>query len=80
MSYETFSVHYCSHNSVLVINPVGKLRRLYTPFRVFSQSTDSGKRKAYIVEEVFSDNSDKLFYLINGKAYQHSYFTIEIQF
>jgi len=47
---------------------------------LLAQCMSPGKRKAFIVEEVFSDGADKLFYLINGRTYQYSSFTIERQF
>lgn len=80
MKQSNYTIHYANYNSILVINPVGKLRQLYTPFRVYSNVQKGQKRRWYIVDEVISTNEDKLFYLINGKNYPHNQFTIEIQF
>lgn len=80
MSKQEYSIHYGNYNSIIVINPVGKLRQLYTPFRVTSRFQKGQKRKWYFVDEVVSDNEDKLFYLINGSLHAHSLFKIEIQF
>lgn len=75
-----YTVHYCNYNSILVVNPVGKLRQLYTPFRVCGKQQQDNKRKWYIVDEVISSAEDGLYYLINGKVLPHHQFIIEIQF
>ena len=80
MNQQAYTVHYANFNSVLVINPVGKLRQLYTPFRVYNRNAKGQKRRWYLVEEVFASTEDKLFYLIGTNLYPHSEFTIEIQF
>lgn len=72
-------VQYCSSNSVVVINPVGRLKQVYTPFRV-TQMTADGRRRWLIVDEVRSTKEDKLVYVINGTAYFHHYFSIDVQF
>ena len=80
MEQPNYSVHYANYNSILVVNTAGKLRQLYTPFRVSNRVQKGQKRRWFIVDEVISTNEDKLFYLINGKNYSHDQFTIEIQF
>lgn len=80
MSKQNYTVHFCNYNSIIVVNPFGKLRQLYTPFRVSYRSPKGQKRKWFIVDEVVSSSEDKLFFLINGNLYSHSDFAIEIQF
>ena len=80
MNKQEYSIHYCNYNSIIVINTAGKLRQLYTPFRVASRVHTGQKRKWYIVDEVVSDSEDKLYFLINGSLHPHSLYTIEIQF
>jgi hypothetical protein len=61
---------------LLLINPNGKMRILYTPFRVFSNENKSW----LYVEEVRQGYNDKIIYIINGNAYAHSNFEIRIYF
>ncbi len=68
--------------SILVINTTGKIRRLYTPFRVQCQlSLDhlSASSTLY-VDEVFEDTDDLLLYKINGNLYPYYHFAIRINF
>jgi hypothetical protein len=69
-------VFYHDGTCVLVINPSGKIRILYTPFRVFSNENKSWS----YVEEVKQGNNDSIIYIINGNAYPHSKFEIRIKF
>ncbi|MEO6833516.1 MAG: hypothetical protein ABI169_15015 [Chitinophagaceae bacterium] len=71
-------VQFYSSNSVVVINPTGKLKQLFTPFQV-TQRTNSELR-CYIVDEVRTTEDDKLVYIINGTAYFHHHFTIDVRF
>lgn len=71
---------YCDDKSILVINSIGKLRRLYLPFRVSGKELRNGKRYWYIVDAVMNTHADELVYIINGKPYFHHHFLIEINF
>ena len=74
-----FSLFYCDSQSVFLINPIGRLRQLYTPFnvvRIFPNG-DSGTH-VYVVDEVKSTRDDRLIYIINDKPYYHSDFAIII--
>lgn len=71
-------IQYCNYNCVLVINSYGKLKQVFTPFRVVGIT--EGKRQWYIVEEVRNTDQDELLYIIGGHCYLHHHFTIEIQF
>lgn len=73
-------VKFCNNNSVLIINPNGKLKQLFTPFKVIVIDENMTKRQVYIVDEVLSTKEDKLVYIINGKPYYHHQFYIEINF
>lgn len=73
-----FTVSYCNYNSILVVNASGRLRQVYTPFKVFD--ANSMLKKVYIVDEVLSTNDNKLVYLINGKHYFHHHFIVDIHF
>jgi hypothetical protein len=61
---------------LLTINPKGKIRKLYTPFRVFSNENKSW----LYVEKVRQGYNDKIIYIINGNAYFHSSFELRIDF
>lgn len=76
------SVHFVSSNSVLLVNAEGKLKKLYTPFRVTCtepHGTLTVGTRVY-VEEVFATEKDELVYMINGNSYLQKGFTISIQF
>jgi hypothetical protein len=79
---ENLKVFYHDTRSILVINPKGRIRKLYTPFKV-QCITLTGRyapgRWVY-VEEVQSSQADQLIYLINGSPYPHHYFRITIRF
>ena len=79
-SINLVQVQYCDHNSILVINPVGLLKRVFVPFRVVAKDSSNNKRRYYIVDEVRSTQKDELVYLIGGKPYYHFYFTIDVRF
>jgi hypothetical protein len=69
-------VQYISNQSILVINPKGKMRTLYTPFRVF----DSANSSWVYVEEVGTGTNDELLFVIGGQIFSHSQFQIRIHF
>ena len=68
--------------SVLVINRTGRMRRLYTPFKVFCTESvdDLHQNTSLFVDEVFEDPDDLLLYKINGNLYAYKHFTIQIKF
>jgi hypothetical protein len=72
------NIHFCSYNSVLVLNPKGKMRQVFTPFKVRTVSDNNAQ--VYIVDEVMTTEDDKLIYIICDKAYYHHHFTLDIQF
>lgn len=74
-------VYYDSF-SIAVINPSGKIRRLYTPFMVKCISTIDNiqENSSVYVDQVFKDPDDKLTYLIGGNLFPYSNFSILINF
>jgi hypothetical protein len=80
MNTDELDVQFCSSNSVLVINPRGRLKLVYVPFPVYRKELVDGIRTRFIVDEVRSTQEDRLVYVINGKAYFHHLFYIEVSF
>ena len=71
-------LQHCDPFSILIINRTGRLRRLYTPFKVLCL-TDIGNIKATMgvyIDEVATNDRDELVYLIAGTAYNHNNFRI----
>jgi hypothetical protein len=74
-------VFYHDHNSILVVNPRGHIRRLFTPFRVYQSSAIAEPPKRWVyVDEVQIDQTDKLLYMIGGTLYPYNLFEIKINF
>jgi len=76
------NILYYDSYSLLVINPKGKIRRVYTPFKVhcIEPVDDLQFNSRLIVDEVFEDQEDKLLYKICGNLYAYQHFEITIQF
>ena len=76
------TVLYYDSFSILVINPTGKIRRLYTPFRVqcIAPADSIQINTTLFVDEVFEDQDDLLLFKINGNLYPYTYFAISINF
>ncbi len=73
-------VSYCDYNSVLIVNPVGKLRQVFTPFRVLGIADDGSPKQVYIVDEVRTTPEDQLVFIINNTPYYHHSFIIDVCF
>lgn len=73
-------VQYCDYNSVLVVNSAGKLRQVFTPFRVHAKNANGSQKQIHIVDEVRATVEDKLVYIINNIPYYHHDSILEIQF
>jgi hypothetical protein len=73
---------YFDEHSVLVINPKGKIKRLYTPFRVRCiDPLDKIPLNTWVrVDRVTSTEQVPLLYQINGNWYGHDHFSILINF
>ena len=74
-------VYYDSF-SIAVINPSGKMRRLYCPFLVkcVNDIDEIHENSCVYVDQVFKDPDDLLSYMIGGNLYAYSNFRISISF
>lgn len=74
--------YYYDGQSILLVNHKGKIRRLYTPFKVLCIDTIGALRcGVYVyVDEVRHSAKGQLIYLIQGKEYMHENFCIQIGF
>lgn len=77
-----YTVSYGSTNSILLVNALGRIRQLYTPFRVkVIEDVEGLKQGSFIyVEEVASSSDDRLMFITNTGAYLHSKFRIVASF
>ena len=75
------STKYCDPHSVLVVGNSGKIARLMCPFKVLCVHTigDIPLNSYPTVEEVKMTELDQLVYILNGKAFYHSYFRILLE-
>ena len=80
---------FCTYNNncLIVINPQGKIRVLYTPFKVVCKQniieqtkTNLKKGTTVYVDEVYSNIQNELLFRINGLLYSYKYFQINIKF
>ena len=77
---EQFTIHYCDFNSVLLVDAMGKLKQLYTPFYVVAKEFTARRGERFEVTEVRATSTDELVYVINNKNYYHHQFEIELKF
>ncbi len=77
-----YSISYGSKNSILLVNSLGRIRELYTPFRVkVTEDVEDLKKGAYVyVEEVGCSQDGKLIYIMDNMAYLHNSFRIVASF
>lgn len=77
-----YSISYGSKNSILLVNSLGRIRELYTPFRVkVAGDIDNLKKGTYVyVEEVGCSQDGMLVYIIDTIAYLHNSFRIVASF
>ena len=75
-------VKFINCNSVLLINPLGKIKRLFTPFKVICVEAVDGMTisTSVYVDEVLNNDQDQLIYHINGTLYLYKYFQITAKF
>ena len=73
---------YYDSFSIAVINPSGKMRRLYCPFLVKCKASieDIQENSSVYVDQVFKDSNELITYLIGGNLYPYSNFRITINF
>ena len=77
-----YAVNYGSSDSILLVNAMGCIRQLYTPFRVKVIGDVEGLTKGSFVyvEEVACTHQDKLVFITNTGTYLHSNFRIIASF
>lgn len=77
-----YTISYGSTKSILLVNSLGLIRQLYTPFRVrvIEDVEDLRKGTFVYVEEVACTQEDKLIFITNTGAYLHSSFRIVASF
>ena len=75
-------ITYIDHNSILVINPRGKIRQIFVPFRVqvMQETTILKINTRVIVEDVMSHDQHKLLYRITSHWWPYHIFRIQIHF
>lgn len=73
---------YYDSFSIAVINPSGKMRRIFCPFLIKCITTieDIKENSSVYVDQVFKDPDDLITYLIGGNLYPYSNFRITINF
>ena len=66
--------------SLLLVNKTGELKRIRCPFRVLCLHSYSAiyQNKYYVVDMVKSYSGSDIVYVVGGKDYSHSHFTIII--
>lgn len=79
---EPLRLRFVTDSCLLVINTKGRIKVLYTPFRVLAIITAEGlsENTHVYVEAVFHHKQHRICYHINGKVYPYNYFQINISF
>ena len=75
-------LQYYNSNTLLLVNPKGQIRKLYTPFRVLCLSA-VGRITVntwVYVDEVLSNHKDELLYVIFGEALLYKHFKLPVSF
>lgn len=77
-----YTISYHSNKSILLVNTLGRIRELYTPFRVrVIEDIEDLKKGIYVyVEEVACTPDGKLVYITDSGAYLYSNFRIVASF
>lgn len=82
MSSSDSTYLYYDGYSIMVVNSFGRIRRLYTPFRVqcIDPVDEIVFNSSLFVDEIFEDADNLLLFKINGNLYPFYHFSIEIRF
>ena len=77
-----YTVNYGSSDSILLVNAMGRIRQLYTPFRVkVIEDVDGLTKGSFVyVDEVACTYQDKLAFITSTGTYLHSCFRIIASF
>ena len=75
-------INYVDHNSILIINPAGKMRQLFVPFRVqvLHDTTNLKKNSWVIVEEVQASGKYQLLYRVTVDWWPYNLFRLQVNF
>ena len=75
-------INYVDNNSILIINPGGKLRQLFVPFRVqvLHETSILKKNSWALVEEVQLHKEHKLLYRITTNWWPYNLFRLQVNF
>ena len=75
-------INYHDPNSILVINPIGKMRQVYTPFKVQVKepTLNLDVNSWLLVDLVKASPTNKLMFRIGSKWYPYHLFRITIKF
>jgi len=75
-------INYHDPNSILVINPIGKMRQVFTPFKVQVKepTTNLDVNSWVLVDLVKASPTYKLMFRIGSKWYPYHLFRITIKF
>ena len=79
---EKIQMRHVSDGVLLLINPQGKLRYLYTPFRVLCiQASFRVPANTWVyVEAVYSHPQYRIGFLIQGNVHPYNQFLITVKF
>jgi hypothetical protein len=69
------SLHYIDPFSILVVDERGILKRLFCPFKVAPVFSD-GSSEGLLVDMVYKNFDNEVFYLIKGQIYRYADFII----
>lgn len=77
-----YAVFYGSSDSILLVNSLGRIRELFTPFRVkvLDDIGDLKKGTFVYVEQVIGTPEDKLVFITNTGIYPQCKFRIVASF
>ena len=77
-----YTISYGSKNSILLVNSLGRIQELYTPFRVkVAEDVENLKAGTHVyVDEVACLPDGRLIYITETGAYLHSSFRIVASF
>lgn len=79
---KNLQLRFITDDCLLVINVNGRIKILYTPFRVLSIVAVNGlsPNTNVYVDAVYYHKQYKISFLVNGKIYPYNYFRINVSF
>lgn len=75
-------INFVDNNSILIINPGGKIKQIFTPFRVqVLHDTNILKKNSWVVvEEIQSHKEYKMLYRITTNWWPYHLFRLQVNF